>query len=302
MQACSHLGAVVQDEHAVAVERGQARGAASGRRRSVRSLSWSASKRVVRDDRLLVDQVALERGQHLLIRDVHRPHDDEPGEHERVGRQALAEEIVDGCAAAGSPPASSRRAAAADGAARTSTKRQSNWILKWRSSPDVGVGRRQDQRIVDVERHAVVGAQDSVVGVEEAPVGDAFATHVHPSLERAVGVQQEAAEVRGRVNGAELEGDGGGHVVAVPGAGREDPRHQHRDQLLVLLDDRQVVDRPSELGRGLETPAHGAGDIARDAGLGGRGFPRGDQRVEAQLAPVREGRLPAAPAGDGSGR
>ena len=154
----------------------------------------------------------------------------------------------------------------------------------------LGVARRQDHRVVDVQRHAVVGAEDGVVGVEEAAVGDAFAAHVHQPLDRALGIQQEAAEVRGRVDGAQLEGDGGGHVVPVPGAGREDVRHQHRDQLVMLLDDRQVVDPPAELRRGLEASAHGAGDVARDAGLGGRGFPRGDQRVEAQLAPVGERR------------
>ena len=117
------------------------------------------------------------------------------------------------------------------------------------------------------------------------PSALAFTTSEH-----AVGIGEKTLEARRRVNGAELEGDGGGHVVTVPGADREHPGHEHRDQLVMLLDDGQVVDPPSKLWRRLETPAHGAGDVAPDTGLGGRGFPRRDQRIEAQLTPIREGR------------
>ena len=41
--------------------------------------------------------------------------------------------------------------------ARTSRSAVSNWMRKIRSSPDSRIARREDQRIVDVQRHAVVG-------------------------------------------------------------------------------------------------------------------------------------------------
>ena len=286
--AVLHLAVVVQDEHAPVLERGQA----EAQRRPPEErpqLVLELPEALARDDRLFVDQVPLDRGEHLLVRHVGRPHDDEPGERERVGRQPLREKLVDGRAP---EDLRSRRLVER----RQRTERPHLDEARVELDPEVpleaglGVARGDDQRVVDLQRHAVVRAQDRVVSVEEAPVGSALGAHVHPTLEHPVGIEQETPEARSRVNGAQLEGDGGGHVVAVPGTGREHPGHEHRDQLVMLLDDRQIVDPASKLGRRLEAPAHGAGDVARDTRLGGRGFPRRDQRIEAQLTPVREGR------------
>ena len=241
------------------------------------------------DDRLLVDQIPLDRGEHLLVRHVRRPHDDEPGELERVRQEPLPEKLVGG----GAPEElrARRLVEERDGAKRPHLEEPRVELdAEMPLEPGVRIARGEDERVVHVERHAVVGAQDGVVGVEEPPVGGALGVQVQPPLERPVRVEQEAPEARRRVDRAQLEGNRGGRVVLLPGRRREDARHQDLDQLAVALEHRGVVDRSPELGRPLEPPADRPGDVARDARLGGRALPRGDQRGEAQLAPERERR------------
>ena len=89
------VAAVVQDEDPPVLEgrEGEAQGGPAEQRPE---LVLELLEPLGGDDRLLVDQVPLDRGEHLLVRHVRRPHDDEPGELERVREEPLAEELVGG--------------------------------------------------------------------------------------------------------------------------------------------------------------------------------------------------------------
>ena len=65
----------------------------SGRRSSVRSFVWSVVEARVRHDRLLVDQVALEARQHLLVRHVERPEHGEAAEPDAARREHGGERL-----------------------------------------------------------------------------------------------------------------------------------------------------------------------------------------------------------------
>ena len=65
----------------------------SGRRRSVRSLRLQRLEARARDDRLLVDQVALEARQHLLVRHVQRPEHREAAESDAARREYRGERL-----------------------------------------------------------------------------------------------------------------------------------------------------------------------------------------------------------------
>src|SRR6266566_167376 len=86
------LGAVVQDEDLVAAQRGEAEAQLRAAEERPELLLEREEARV-RDDRLLVDQVPLERREHLLIGHLDRLEDREAAEDEVLRRQDLAQEV-----------------------------------------------------------------------------------------------------------------------------------------------------------------------------------------------------------------
>ena len=157
---------VVQDEDAPVLE-GRHRQAHRGPAKEGLELVLEPLEPLGRDDGLLVDEVPLDGGEHLLVRDVRRAQDGEAGERERVRREQLPEEL--GSRAA--PEQLARRAASSrGGTGRERPDLEEPGVEldpEVALEPGVRVARGQDERVVHVERHAVVGPQDRVVRVEE---------------------------------------------------------------------------------------------------------------------------------------
>ena len=241
-----------------------------------------------RDDRLLVDEVALDGREHFLVGHLRGPEDGEAGEHEGIRREQVPQELQ------GRPaleqPLACHLVEAGNRRERARFEEPDVQLdAKVALETGLGVVHGEGERVVvHVERHAVVGAQDRVVGVEESPASGQLGVRVQPALEEAALVEQEPPEARRRMHGAQLEGDRRGPVVLLPGRRREDQRHEDLDQVAVALERGRILDRRPELGHPLEATTDRPGHVARDAGLGGLGLPGGDQGREAQLAPERE--------------
>src|SRR5262249_12578716 len=91
------------------------------------------------------------------------------------------------------------------------------------------------------------------------------------------------------VEGAQLEGKQRGAVLLLPEGRREHRAHHEVHQVLVLPDDRYVVDGVAQLRRLLELLADDARQRAASEFPGsGRLRPERDQRLQAQLAPERQ--------------
>ncbi len=281
------LGAIVEDEHLVAVERRQPE-AQLGPPEEGPQLVLQRLEARVRDDRLLVDQVALERGQHFLVRDLDGPEDRESPEHEAVGRQHLAEQLgVEELAVQPPPHLVGQHRDGADGLHLDEPPVEVH--LEVAIEAGVGVGGGEDQRIVDVELDAVDPFEHERVGEEEPHRADHRRVEVDPAAQRAVLGAQQPLERRRGVEALEEERDQDGRELLLEEGRRKDARHEHVDQGAVALDHAQVRDRAQELRHLPDLLAHrpderplGRGVVTELLG------PEREQRRQAQLALERK--------------
>ena len=281
------LGAVVEDEHLVAVEGGQPE-AQLGPPEERPELVLERLEARVRDDRLLVDQIALERGQHFLVRDLDRPEDRESPEHEAVGRQDFTEHRrLEEFAVQPPPHRVGQRRHGADGLHLDEPPVELH--LEVAVEAGVRVGGGEDQRIVDVELHPVDPLQHERVGEEDPHRADHRRVEVHAAAQRAVLGAQEPLERRRGVEALQQERDQDGRELLLEECRREDAGHEHVDQRAMALDHAQVGDRIQELRHLLDLLA----DRSDERPLGGGVVaellaPEGEQRREAQLALERK--------------
>src|SRR5262249_21115855 len=102
---------------------------------------------------------------------------------------------------------------------------------------------------------------------------------------------ERATEGRRRVERPQLEREQGRAVLLLPEGGREHRGHHQIHERAVLLDDRQVLDQPGQLGRLTRLFANDARyRSSAEFVVGGKLGPKGDQRREAELTPERERR------------
>jgi hypothetical protein len=180
---------VVQDEHAVSLHRREAE-AQVGPPEERAELRLQPLEVRTRHDRVLVNEVALERGQDLLVGDVHGLHDHEAAQDEPFGRQELAEEIgVDGAGLKSLPHRIRERRLGPDelDLHEAPVELQPEVLIQSRG----GVGGREDDGDVATEVDAVRSLENELVGQLE-PCARQCLLHavrlreVRPALERSV--------------------------------------------------------------------------------------------------------------------
>ena len=243
----------------------------------------------VRDDGLLVDQVALDRGEHLLVRHVGRLHHREAGEAHAAGGdqglEALQVHRLRGEALAHLVGEGRERAQGLHVHEATL-----ELDLEVAIQPGLGLRHGQDQRVVHRELDAVQALEDQRVGVQQPEVLQRVHLEIEPPVEDAVRAHDVVVEGARAVDAAERERDQGAHVGLLPEHSWEHRAHQPVHQLPVLVQHGDVVDGPEERGhlvharheRPRHLPAHG-----RVLGLL---VPEADQRGEAEAA--LEGEIP----------
>jgi hypothetical protein len=250
---------VVQDQHAVSLHRREAE-AQIGPPEERPELGLQPLEVGVRDDRVLVDEVPLEGGQDLLIGDVHRLDDHEAAQHEAVGGQEVAKKIrLDESGLQPLPQRIRERRSGSDDVDlhEAPVELQAEVLLE----AGGGLGGREDDRDVAPDVDPVRSLEDQFVGEQEPGGGErlpraVLLQEVRPALERPVRAHERAPEGRRRVERTELEGEEGRSVLLLPEGGGKDRGHHQVDERTVLLDDREVVDHPRQLGRLARLLAH----------------------------------------------
>ena len=283
---------VVQDEDAVSLH-GRETEAQLGAPEERPELRLQPLEVRVRHDRILVDEIALERGQHLLVGDVHGLHDHEAAQHEPLGRQELEEQItVDGAGLQALPRRLRERRLRPDqlDPHEAPVELQPEVLIQ----PRRGIGGREDHGDVAADVDAVGPLENQGVG-EQAPRGGQRLLHavllqeVRAALERSVRVHERAPEGGGGVEGAELEWEQSRAVLLLPKGRRKQGAHHQVNEGAVLLDDRQVVDAFRQLRGRARLLAHETRDrSAAELVVGGELCPEGDQRGQAELASERK--------------
>ena len=241
------------------------------------------------DDRFLVDQVALEGREHLLVGDIEGPEDGEAAEREAPRRNQRGEGVEVGAAGlearadlGGERGRLPRRRLDLDEAAVEVD-------LVVAVQPGLGIVGGEDERVVHGEVDPVHAPQHLGIRVEEAEPAERLLVHVEASPELAVRAHQVVREGRRRVEALELEGDERGGVLLLPEDGREHRGHQRLHQLVVSREDPEVADGLGELGRLAQVSLENPGEPAQERVLAGAHLlPEADQGLEAQLALERE--------------
>ena len=156
---------VIQDEHPVALHRSEAE-AQIGPPEERPELRLKSLEVGVRHDRVLVDQVALEGGQDLLVGDVHRLHDHETAEHEALRGQKLAEIVTVDAAGLQPPPRRirQRRLGTADLDLHEAPVELQPEVL---IQPGGGIDGGEDHGNVGPQIDAVYALEDQLVGEQE---------------------------------------------------------------------------------------------------------------------------------------
>ncbi len=284
---------VAQDEHAISLDGGQAQ-AQVGPAEERPELRLQSLEVGARHDRVLVDQIALDRGQDLLVGDVDRLHDHEAAQDEPLRRQQRAELLtVDAARLHSLPhPVGQRRLGPDDlHVDEPPVELQPEVLIQAR---DGIAGGEDHHRNVASELDAVDPLEDQLVG-EREPLGrhrrvhGALPQEARQALQRAVRIHERAPEGRRRVERPQMEGEEGRAVLLLPEGRREERGHHQVDERLMRADDRQVVDHPGQLGGLPGLLANQTRDRPpAELVIGGELGPERDQRGEAQLAPERE--------------
>ena len=286
-------GGVVQHEHAVALHRrepeAQTRPPEEGAQLGLQSLELR-----VRHDRVPVDEVPLERGEHLLIGDVHRLHDHEAAQHEALRGQEATQVV--GVEAAGLQPLprglGQRRLGPRDlHVHETPVELQPEVPVQ----PGLEVGDGEDHRHVAPQVDAVDPLEDQLVGEQQPRPGqglrDALGLQeAGAAAQRSVRAHQRAPERRRRVERPQLEREQRRAVLLLPEGGGEHRGHHQVHEAAMLVQHREILDDGGQLRSLARLLAHEAGDRpATELVVGRQLRPELDQRREAQLAPEGKG-------------
>ena len=238
--------AMVEVEHALAPDGGQTElqfGAAEEDAQLV--LEGLEARR--RDDRLAVDEITLERGEHLVVGHVDRAEKGKAGDHKPVGGENLAERRP--IEKRFADPLGRVRRQRRDGPARADLDEP--WIegkLEVPFEPDERPGDAQHDGVVERELDTVDLTKHDLVGAQHVDTQGRALVDVDPPLEHSVGAAQRPVERRRPVKALHAEGQEGGRVVLVPGRGREDGGHQRFDERPVARQEGEVVNRLEQFG------------------------------------------------------
>jgi hypothetical protein len=183
---------VVQHEHAVALYRGQAQ-VQAGPPKQRSKLGLEALEPGARDDWLFVDQVALERGQHLLVGHVDGLERHEAAQGDCLRGHEVAELVEFDVAALELPPhdvGELRRGSVELHVHEAPVEVQAEVPLQGGGR----VLRREDHRDLDAEIDPVRALEDQLVGEEKLCGREPLLVQVHAAAERTVVVHERAAE------------------------------------------------------------------------------------------------------------
>ena len=281
------FGAVVENEHLVALERGQAE-AQLGPPEQRPQLLLEGLEADVRDDRFFVDQVPLQRREHLALSHLDGAEDREPAEHEALRRDDLAEElgVQEGPAQAPQHVVGERRH-------RTHRLHLDEPRVELDPEvalePGVRIGHRQGQRVVHAQLDRVDARQHQRVGLQAAHRVQRRRIQIHLETDGTIFAPEQAFEGRRGVEAPQLERDQRRAELLLEGGRREDGRHQDVDELTIPGDDREIRDRAEQLRRllGLLLDDPGEASLGRQH-VAELARPEALQRGQAQLGPERE--------------
>ncbi len=282
-------GTMVEIEHTVALDGGQTE-LQLGTAKENAQLVLQGLKARAGDDRLPVDEITLERGEHLVVGHVERPEHGESGNHELVGRndrvkgRSLEQRLADPfrCIRRQGwhrPPRAHLDEARIEG--------QLEMALESHQRPGDG----EHDGIVEAELDPVDLPQHDLVGAQDVNTHGRALVDVDAPLEHAVRPPQRPVEGRRAVEAPHAEGHEGGRVLCFPGGGGEHGGHHRLDERAMPREQGEVLDGLQQL-RGLtearldvaaQRPEDGV--VARHQRL-----PEGSQRAQAQLAGEREAR------------
>ena len=134
--------------------------------------------------------------------------------------------------------------------------------LEMAVEPRLGIGDREDERVVEVQLDGVDAGQHERVGAKEPHGIQGRRLDVHATVEGAVVGEKQLLERRRGVEASELERRDRGAVLPVEDRRREDGGHEHVHELPVAIDDRGVRDRSQEFWRRFGRLANGPGERA----------------------------------------
>ena len=156
--------------------------------------------------------------------------------------------------------------------------------------PGVGVGHREDQRILHDEVDPVDPLQHERVGEEEPHRGHHRRVEVHATAERAVVGAQELFEGGRGVEALQLERNQDRGELLLEERRWEDAGHEHVNELTMAIDQPEIRDRGRELGHLLDLLADRPDERPLGRGVVGELLcPEREQGHEAQLTLERKG-------------
>ncbi len=241
-----------------------------------------------RHDGLLVDEVPLEGGQHLLVGHFDGADDGEPADQEFLGGQHLyqggriSEERPD-------PLPRVRRQRRRLPLHVDIEEAAIEEKLVVALEPRLGVGHDRDPWVFHAHVQAVHALEDERIGVHDPHVGQQGGVGLHPALEDAVGIGEIARESRRGIERLELERQHGGRVSVLVECRRHDGQHEGAQHVLVGPHDGGIHDRRGELRGHPDLVEHRARDLAQDrAAARHLLLPEPDERDEAELGPERK--------------
>ena len=279
-----------QLEHAIALDGGQAEAKVGPAQERPEPRLERVEARAG-DDRLLVDQVALEARQHFLIRHVQRAEHREAAEPDAARREDGGERLE--VAGAGLEAGAHVRGECGQGPRRLDVDEAPlESDLEVPIEPRLPILDGEDDGVVHRKRDPIDPGQREGIGVQEPEPRNGLLVDAQAPLELSVGARQVALERGGRVEAPELERDQRRGMVLLPRDRRKHGGHQGIDELVVSREHREVIDGTRQLGRPAHLLLEVTGEASADRLLGGnRLLPERDERAEAQLA--LEGECPA---------